>query len=79
MTALLSFLLGNPALLRLMASFIAALGWGFHQRLAGARAERARQAAGETAARDVADQVDNDIAALPADAIRKELKSWARN
>ncbi|RVD48678.1 ABC transporter permease, partial [Mesorhizobium sp. M2D.F.Ca.ET.140.01.1.1] len=36
-------------------------------------------AAGETAARDVADQVDNDIAALPADAIRKELKSWARN
>ncbi|TGT37843.1 ABC transporter permease, partial [Mesorhizobium sp. M8A.F.Ca.ET.167.01.1.1] len=58
---------------------IAALGWGFHQRRAGASAERDRQAASEAAARDIADQVDNDIGALPAEALRKELKSWARD
>lgn len=79
MTALLALLLGNPAIAGLLASFIAALGWGFHQRLAGARAERARQAKAEAAARVLADEVDNDIGALPADAVRKELKSWARD
>ncbi|PBC02511.1 ABC transporter permease [Mesorhizobium sp. WSM3860] len=78
MTALLSFLSGNPAILSILASFIAALGWGFHQRLAGARAERNRQAASEAAARDITDQVDNDIGALPAGAVKKELKSWAK-
>jgi hypothetical protein len=82
-TALLSFFVGNPAISGLLASIIAALGWGFHQRLAGAKAERvaerARQAAAEAAARDIADQVQNDIGALPANAARKELKSWARD
>lgn len=83
MSALLSLLAGNPAILGMLASVIAALGWGFHQRLAGASAERvaerARQVAAEAAARDIADQVQNDIGALPADAARKELKSWARD
>ncbi|MDX8514960.1 ABC transporter permease [Mesorhizobium captivum] len=79
MTALLSFLSGNPAILGVLASAIAALGWGFHQRLAGAKAERDRQTKAEAAARDIADQVDNDIGALPADAVKKELKSWARD
>lgn len=79
MTALLSFLVGNPALLGMLASIIAALGWGFHQRLAGASVERTRQAATETAARDIANQIQNDIGALPADAARKELKSWAKD
>ncbi|MDX8468930.1 ABC transporter permease [Mesorhizobium sp. VK23B] len=79
MTALLSFLSGNPAILGVLASLIAALGWGFHQRLAGAKAERDRQAASEAAARNIADQVDNDIGALPVGAVKKELKSWARD
>ena len=79
MTGLLSLLAGNPAILGVLASFIAALGWGFHQRLAGARAERARQAEAEAAARALADEVDNDIGALPTEAVRKELKSWARD
>ncbi|OBQ82439.1 ABC transporter permease [Mesorhizobium sp. WSM3873] len=79
MTTLLSFLFGNPAILGVLASFIAALGWGFHQRLAGARAERDRQAAGEAAARDITAQVDNEIGAQPAGAVKKELKSWARD
>ena len=79
MSALLSFFVGNPAILGMVASVVAALGWGFHQRLAGASAERARQAATETAARDIANQVQNDIGALPADAARKELKSWSKD
>ncbi|WFP61476.1 ABC transporter permease [Mesorhizobium sp. WSM4904] len=79
MTALLSFLSGNPALLGMLASVIAALGWGFHQRLAGARAQRARQTEAEAAARALADQIDNDIGALPAGAVKKELKSWAKD
>ncbi|MDG4883015.1 ABC transporter permease [Mesorhizobium sp. WSM4884] len=79
MTALLSVLSGNPAILGVLTSVIAALGWGLHQRLAGARAERARQTEAEAATRALADQVDNDIGALPAGAVKKELKSWARD
>lgn len=79
MTALFSFLLGNPAILGLLASVVAAFGWGFRQRLAGAGAERARQAAAEAAARAIADQVDNDVGALPAGAASKELKTWTRD
>ncbi|WP_137934343.1 ABC transporter permease [Mesorhizobium comanense] len=79
MSALLSFLLGNPTLLGIGAAILAALGWGVRQRLAGERAERARQAATEAAARDIASQVQNDIGALPPAAARKELRSWARD
>ncbi len=79
MSALLSFLLGNPTLLGIGAAILAALGWGVRQRLAGERSERARQAAAEAAAHDIADQVQNDIGALPAATARKELKSWARD
>ncbi|AEH87818.1 MULTISPECIES: hypothetical protein [Mesorhizobium] len=79
MSALLALLLGNPTILGIGAAILATLGWGLRQRFAGGRSERARQAAAEAAARDVADQVQNDIGALPAAAARKELKSWARD
>lgn len=42
----------------------------------GKASEKAKQAAEETKARDISDQVDNDIGALPADAARKELGTW---
>jgi hypothetical protein len=45
---------------------------------AGRKAERARQAEAEAEARDIRDQVDNDVGAMPADAARKELGKWAR-
>lgn len=77
MSALLTFLASNPTLLGIGAAILAALGWGVRQRLAGERSERARQAAVEAAAHDIADQVQNDIGALPAATARKELKSWA--
>jgi hypothetical protein len=79
MSALLSFLLGNPDILAIGAAILAALGWGFRQRLAGRRDERESQAAAEAAARDLADQVQNDIGVLPAATARKELGSWAKD
>ncbi|MDX8438345.1 hypothetical protein [Mesorhizobium australafricanum] len=57
---------------------IAAVGAWVNGRLSGAKAERNKQAAAEVKARDIADQVRNDIGALPADAAREELKSWSK-
>ncbi|MGX5827737.1 ABC transporter permease [Mesorhizobium sp. 43Arga] len=79
MSALLTFVASNPTLLGIGAAILAALGWGVRQRLAGERSERARQAAAEAAAHDIADQVQKDVGALPAATARKELKSWARD
>jgi hypothetical protein len=56
---------------------VVALGWGLSQRRAGAKAERAKQAEQETAARDIRDQVQNDIGAMPADKVRAELAKRA--
>ncbi|MEZ2329975.1 ABC transporter permease [Mesorhizobium sp. RCC_202] len=79
MSALVAWFLSNPTILAIGAGIVGALGWGFQQRLAGARAERDKQAQAEAAARTLADQVDDDIGALSAQAIKKELKSWARD
>lgn len=40
--------------------------------------ERNKQKAKEAQARDIADQVDNDVGALPADLARKELGKWSK-
>ena len=79
MSALLAFLLGNKTILAIGMAILGALGFGFQQRLAGAKAERNKQAAEEGKARDVADQVDNDIGALPADKVKEDLKKWSRS
>lgn len=79
MSALLAWLLTNSTTLAIGAGLVGALGWGLHQRLAGARAERSKQAEAEAAARNVADQIDNDIGVLPPETVRRELKSWARD
>lgn len=76
MTALILSFLSNPTMLAIMAGIIGALGWGFKQRFTGARLEREKQAKAEQKARDIADQVDNDIGALPPDKARQELKKW---
>lgn len=47
-------------------------------RRSGAQAERAKQAKAEQKAREVADQVDNDIGAMPPDQAREALKRWAK-
>lgn len=47
-------------------------------RAKGRAEEKAAQAAEEAKARDIADQVDNDVGALPAEAVRQELKTWEK-
>lgn len=44
----------------------------------GAASERAKQAEQEIAARDIRDQVQNDIGAMPADKVREELAKRAK-
>lgn len=47
MSALLAGLFANPTILAIIAGILGALGWGFHQRLSGAKAERNAQKAKE--------------------------------
>jgi hypothetical protein len=47
-------------------------------RSTGKASEKAKQAAQEQKARDIRDEVQNDIGALPADEARKELGTWDR-
>jgi len=61
-----------------VAAVGAALLLVLQQRRAGAKAERAKQAEREAKARDIADQVDNDVGALPPADARKELGKWSR-
>lgn len=77
MTAILGFLLTNPTVLAIGAGIIAVIGAWMHGRLSGAAAERNKQAADEAAARDISNQVQNEVGVLPADAARKELGTWS--
>ena len=51
----------------------------FQQRRAGAKAERARRDKRDQEARDIADQIDNDVGALPGAQVRKELGLWRKH
>ena len=79
MSALIAFIFQNPTILAIGFGVIAAAGAWFKGRLSGAKAERLNQIAAEAKARDIADQVQNDVGALPADAARKELGTWAKS
>lgn len=80
MTALLTALTAKaaPYLIGGGAVFIIWLLTILKAVLWGASREREKQAAEEARARDIRDQVDNDVGSLPADAARKELGKWAR-
>jgi hypothetical protein len=60
MSALLAAFLTNPTIIAIVAGVIGALGFGFQQRLAGAKAERLNQQAKEAAGRaqDIRDLED---------------------
>ncbi|TPM59170.1 ABC transporter permease [Mesorhizobium sp. B2-2-4] len=79
MTAIIAFLLTHTSIaiaaLGALATVLG-IGWG---NLRGAKRERDKQAAAEVEARDIKDQVQNDVGALPADAARKELGTWSRD
>lgn len=77
MTALLLSLLSNPTVLAILAGIAAAFGWGLKKQRDGAAKERAKQAEAERKARTIADEVDNDIGAIPPPKARKELKEWS--
>lgn len=81
MTALLSMLAAKAAPYiigagAILAAFVAAYVKG---RLSGAKLERQKQAASEAKARDIKDQVDNDVGALPGGVARKELGKWSKS
>lgn len=78
MGALLAFILSNQTVLEILGVVLGAIGLAFHQRRAGAKAERAKQIQEEAEARDIKDQVQNDVGSLPDDKARKELGKWAR-
>ena len=79
MSALLSLLTGpNGILVGLGAVLLAIVGAFMKGRISGAAKERNKQAAAETKARDIADEVDNDLGTLTADQKRKELGTWDR-
>lgn len=79
MGAFLLSILSSPTVLAILAGIAAAIGWGVGQRRAGAAAERARQAERERRARTIADEVDNDVGAMPPAEARKELSRWSRS
>lgn len=76
MTALILSALTNPTLLAIMGGALAVLVAFFKGNSRGAAKERAKQAAEQAKARDISDQVENDMHALPPDKARQELKEW---
>jgi hypothetical protein len=65
-------------LIAIGAVILAALGWGYSQRKAGAASEREKQAAREAKARTIADEIDDAVAGRSPDDNRKELGKWGR-
>lgn len=78
MIAALLSLLNSPTILAILGGIVIAIGALFKGRIDGAAKERQKQAAAETKARDIADEVDNDLGTLTADQKRKELGTWDR-
>jgi len=77
MSAILTAFIGWawPYLAAGIAGFLLLL----QQRRAGAKAERAKQAAREANARDIADEIQNDIGALPPEVARRRLEQWSKD
>ena len=72
----MSALLTSPIVLAIGGIIIAFVVGLFKGSLSGAAKERAKQDAERIKARDVADEVDNDLSVLPPKDIREELKKW---
>lgn len=62
----------------ILVAIAGAIGWGFHQRRAGAKAEQAKRAAERLKARTEADKIDDAIAGRDPDNNREELRKWSR-
>ncbi|HRI99351.1 MAG TPA: hypothetical protein PKV67_01135 [Hyphomonas sp.] len=77
MSGIIATILANPTVLAVLAGIAAVIAAIVRGRRAGAAAERAKQAEAERKARTIADEVDNDIGAIPPSKARKELKEWS--
>jgi hypothetical protein len=67
-------------LIAIGAVILAALGWGYSQRKAGAASEREKQSAREAKARTIADEIDDAVAGRSPSDVEKELRSkWAKH
>lgn len=73
MTLLLSLLL-NPTVLAILAGIAAVFGWGWKQRRAGREEVRAEQAKADQRARDLADEIQNDVGSMSPELIEAELR-----
>lgn len=78
MSALILALLNSPVILAVGGGIVAALVSYMRGRISGGKRERDKQAAEESRARAVADEIDNDVGALPPDLAKKELQKWSR-
>lgn len=77
MAGIIATILANPTVLAVLAGLAAVIAAIVRSRRAGAVAERAKQAEAERKARTIADEVDNDVGAIPPQKARKELKEWS--
>lgn len=79
MSALLAFVLNNPTILAIGAAILAGLGFGFQQRLAGAKAERNKQAAQDAKAATEGQKIDDAVAGRLPDDNRERLSRWSKS
>jgi hypothetical protein len=77
MSAILAGIL--PYLLGAAGIIAGLFGFGAWQRREGKMAERFKQVKAEAKARDVADEVDNDLATLTPEQRRERLKLWSKD
>lgn len=66
-----------PYIAGVFVTLLAGAGWKLRQ--SGINSERAKQAQAEAKARDVKDQVQNDVGALPPDVARARLRQWSKS
>lgn len=78
MSAIIAFLLSNPLVAALIASILGGLGWGVHQRLTGAKLERAKQAADRLEARTESDKIEQAVAGMSDAEVLKGQAKWSR-
>ena len=78
MIALLLGFLSSPTVLAVLAVIVGLVGAFFGGNVRGSRRERDKQAAERLRAREVADEVDNDIGALSPEQQRERLRKWAK-
>jgi hypothetical protein len=72
MTALYGYLIGAGAVL---AAFVVTYLRGLSS---GKKLERQKQAQAEAKARDIADDVDNDLSTLTPEQARERLRQWSK-